>query len=246
MAYIFPDIEKRVYSKTFLKDVHVKFCFKKIKTFPDLSTFLGEEFQLSGDNIIGNEHVVTVNSNNGLIKFDFADEYCCVRMRYPAYCSFENLKPWLSKLFKYLLLLNVSSLDSLSICKYNELGYEIKGDNCIKLVHLLEPVFSDELRSRHSEQIEEAEANFEMVSRWEVLEKFSEDNPLHSSLFCEFGYNRKKASINTGVLTLRLTIEVAESIDVQSIDNVLVYLDKILFNSFYWCINKNFIKKMEK
>lgn len=246
MAYLFPNMEKQVYPKTFLKDVRVRFGFKKIKTLPDLSGFFSAEFQLNGENVIGDEHVVTVNSNNGLIKFDFADEYCCVRMRYPAYCSFESLKQWLPKLFRYMSVLNVSSLDSLSICKYNELGYEIREGSGVRLANLLEPVFSEELRSRHAGQIDEAESNFETVSRWEACEHFFGNDSQNSSLFCEFGYNRKTSSINKGVLTLRLTIEIANSINLQTVDKLLAYLDQILFNSFCWCIDKDFIKKMKR
>lgn len=243
MGYVFPNIKREIYSKTFLKDVRIKFGFCDCHQVPDLTSFFAREFQLKSK-IDGNFSGVIINSNNSLVKFEFTPNCCSVRVRYPAYRSFESILQWVPKLNKFLSVLGVSSLKSLSICKYNELEYEMPNGIDAELKILIHNVFSDEICKIHHKQIQKAGANFNTVSRWEVCGDIKGGDEWNSSFRYEMGYSRKSTDLNKGLLTLRTTLEAINPI-VLPIDNVLWEFNSVLDAGFQWIIRKEIIDRMK-
>lgn len=248
MSYIFKNIERKVYPNTFLKDVHIRMNFEgNLQTGSGLEDFFQSNFNLS---ILDKLpfHGIVVNSQDGLIGFDFSLEHLILTLRYPAYKQFEFALQWLDLIKKYLELLNIVDINHLSISKYNELGYTLpKG---VDVESVMREVFSKEMLKFAEEEngsLTSEKDGFSSTSRWEKFGSFDGADVWNSAFNFEFGFYRQVTTPLSGKLTLKTSIESKDVlIKRDDIKSVLSAFNDVLDRGFHWCVSDSIIKKMEE
>lgn len=246
MSYFFNEIQSKVYSKTFLKDVHVRLDYDLAHAgTSELVLFFQEKFSLS-INDSGEFNEMTVNSEDGLIRFDFSFNHVEMTLRHPAYKSFDVALQWLPLMQDFMRVLNVEQISKLSISKYNELGFALPDRN-IGISVIMREVFSQELLKAGDGNEDASDANFASMTRWEKFGRFGGDDDWNSVFSYEYGFSRKVTEPTKGCLTLKTIMESnGTSITIDALQGVMKEFNHILDRGFHWCVNKNIISKMEE
>lgn len=240
MAYPFPSIERKVYPKTFLKDVHILFCFSARNNIAELNAKVGEffntSFELEGITSSELEKGMEIFSKNGLVKFDFGTDTVELTVKQPEYRSYENISPLRRRMFEYLQLLEVSELQKLTMYKYNQLEYQAKNERLVK--NVMGNVFSNDLLS----DVEESKQGD--YTRWEKTKQYSDEQ---SQVTIEYGFRKDANDLNRGFLTLKTQIEsTKKSIALTDIEKEMDSFNQILDNGFHWCVKSEIINIMKQ
>ena len=246
MSYNFKEIEKKVYPKTFLKDVQILLEFDGcVGDVVTISEFIKSNFNLSvnGDLIYKG---IVINTEDTLIKFQFEQNLLKLTMRHPAYKQFAFALRWMPIILSYLQIVHVDGVKRLAISKYNELGYTLSGN--IDVAEIMRQVFSDELLNQgESKEWEQERMTFVDMTRWEKFGSIEGNDQWNSAFSYEYGFCRKANSNNTGSLTLKTIMESKNvAIELTELENVMIAFNDVLDRGFHWCVNENIIKKMEE
>lgn len=246
MGYIFEEIERKVYPKTFLKDVHIGLDFNG--SMPDRQSaadFFENNFKLSLD--ADSEYSsVTVNSEDGLIKFDFSLTHIELVMRHPAYRKFELALKWVSLMTDYLNLMDVGSVGKLTMSKYNELEYAIT-DGGPGVETVMRQVFSSDMLTFGGVNAVDEEKNFENMTRWEKFGTFEGHDAWDSLFSFEYGFSKRATDPLRGCLTLKTIIESRNTVlATHELEDTMQSFNYILDRGFHWCVTKEIISKIKE
>ena len=241
MSYTFNEIEKKIYPKTFLKDVHVRFDFDRANVdINKVVKFFNTRFNLSIDETQMFKELF-VNSDDELINFDFTVEHVEVTLRHPAYKSFDFALKWLPWMKDYMQTLNINTVNKVYISKYNELGFTLQ-DNSIGVEVIMGEVFSKELL----EKMNAEKKDFSSMTRWEMFDSVRGDDEWNSIFSYEYGFSRRANELTKGCLTLKTIMESNDvSIELNKLDEVSIKFNDILDRGFHWCVSKSIIERME-
>lgn len=247
MAYIFPDNEYMVYSKTFLKDVQVRLDFPCMElgiiSAPNVSQFFKNKFNFN-DNDITIEDIkkgFIVYTDDEQIQFDFGIEKVIITMKCPTYKSFDLALSLIEIVEEYLSILHVSKVSKLIISKYDEL--EFKNNRNYTMLNVMKNVFHNNLLTTINN---EKENPFKELVRWEKVLSFEGGDDTNSNLFIEFGFSLRGTERQHGALTLKTQISSRTIIETEKIKMVSKDYNRILDNAFHWCIRPEIIDIMKK
>lgn len=241
MGYPFPQVPHKVYSKTFLKDVHL--VFKYATVHPDetmlaeVRRYYEESFRIKTENVdIAKD--INIKSKDELIWFDFKWDELSICMKSPMYKSFELTLEVMEYALDFFKTIGVSVIEKVIFYKFNELSYNLAKD--VAVSEIMNQIFSKELLENMSAKDIESQKE---LSRWEkIINYYNKIN----SFTIEFGFNRDAKENNSGSLTLKTQIESSfSSLSVNDIEFVLREYNQILDNAFHWCVRPDIVKKME-
>lgn len=251
MSYPFPQIEQKIFKKTFLKDVWLNFNFNNF-TKGDLTrlhSFFSDNFKLSG---IKNEELetgVSVESDNKLVKFIFSPGDVKLKLIFPAYTNFSDIVRWLPTIVCYLKILNVDLIDSLSLRKYYQLNFTSSSESA-GVANVMKEIFSRQLLEAKCDTNEaymtfdDEAATFKGLGKWERNLFFEEDN---SRFKIEFGFSTYERNQEKGILTLKNIIETRNcNMSLEQLPHKLDELNLLLDQGFRWCVTDAIINQMEQ
>lgn len=246
MGYPFPNIKIKVYSKTFLKDVHIGVLFPEVPLSDDLQKSAGEFFaaEFGLPNVLMGEmpKAVSVFSKDDKIRFSFGLSRLGLRIKREAYRSFEDIAPLLNKTYKYLGVMGCQVVDKIIFSKYNELAYEAKQETAV--AEVMEGIFSADLLSSMTKRDRQVQKS---LSRWEKVIHAKGDDDTDSFFTIEYGFIKKPEGVEGSSLTLKTLIESQKSeIPVSSIPRVLTDYNQVLDNAFHWCVSDIVLNEMKK
>lgn len=243
MPYSFPHIERKVYPKTFLKDVHVIFGFDAVNNTAGLDAKVGdffkEVFSLKDITFHALEKGFRVFSNDGLIVFVFGTSSVELAVKQPEYGSYERIFPLRSLMIRFLQLFDVNELGKLVMYKYNELKYQAAGDDHGREV--MRNVFSDELLSDVGR---DGQGDY---TRMEKTVQIAEGEPGQSLFTVEYGFRRDADNQDMGFLTLKTRIEsTGDAIPLADAESKMASFNQVLDDGFHWCVKPEIINIMNQ
>ena len=253
MAFVFPKQKREIFQKTFLKDINIFFGFEPIETedcdAQKLVDFFSTEFSLEVDQ----EQLtsgVEIRSKDEQLRFSFGLGHTELKMKFPAYKSFEFALQWTQKMEKYLSVLGVSEITEIIIGKYNELQYKFRTGQMSSLGSAMKEVFSLDLLKcdfTDKDSFDNEALKFNGLARWEkrIVMNDEEISDIHFNI--EYGFKKSETQDGEGVLTLKTSINKrASSISTNSIKSHMNNLNEILDDGFLWCVDGNIITQMRK
>ena len=246
MAYPFPDIEIKVYSKTFLKDVHVGIMFKEIPLNETLKTksseFFCKEFGLKKLEVTKMPKAVSVFSKDEKIKFGFGLGRVDLTIKREAYRSLVDASPLGGKVYAYLKMVEQSEVRKVMLSKYNELDFEAK--DSMAIVDVMSSVFSKNLMRNVTQEDLSVQKE---LSRWEKVLLFKGEDASDSEFTIEYGFRKQPKEVGRNSLTLKTIIESnTESVEVSKVPALLTEYNQILDNAFHWSVSDQVISAMKK
>lgn len=241
MSYPFPPIERKVYPKTFLKDVHIIFRFAAINRTTELDAaveiFFRESFLLDGILISSLEKGMKVFSKDEQIIFFFGADFVELSIKQPEYVSYDHISPYRELLRNYLQTLKVGELKKLVMYKYNQLEYQANDEKQVK------DVICDVLNSELMSDVGDVLDNY---TRWEKTTHFSDDDS-QSQFTIEYGFRKDAQNPKNGALTMKTQIESMEdSITSTNVEEKMELFNHILDNGFHWCVVPEIINRMKE
>jgi len=246
MSYPFPKIERKVYNKTFLKDVQIKISYTPAiyddKVFERIHKFVETEF---GIDVHKNERKenFAIRANDGMITFLFENDSAYLKLRHPLYKSFESSEQYRDKLLKYIDTLGVGKIKRVEISKYNELHYKFE-ESKSSLKFVMENTFSEQLLNYGEGKKELDENFFNATSRWETAGSISGDDELQSKFTYQYGFCKDAESEQTGRLTLKTIMASEKDNSTKDLPTILEKLNLTIDEAFHWCIKKEIIDQM--
>ena len=242
MSYPFPSIERKVYPKTFLKDVHMTIRFDAMERTSELDAevekFFKESFSLEGISTSSLEKGIKVFSKNMQIVFGFGLNMVELTVKQPDYVSYTHIQPCRELMKKYLCVLKVKDLKGLMMYKYNQLEYQTTGDKQMKDV--MRDVFSGEL------MLDEEDIPTDNT-RWEKTRQIPDGNPVQSLFTIEYGYRKDAQDSRCGALTLKTQIEsTMDGIALTDVEKRMELFNQTLDDGFHWCVVPEIIKMMKE
>jgi len=244
MKYPFNPIERRVYPKTFLKDVRLAVYFVPV----DFSSVDKEQIKQFFDQFKGASIDVTklpegieLQSQDNYIRLNFSLASVEVMLRQPYYKKFEQAESFLGAISKFLEILSVRSLQKLSISKYNELKFQQSSED-YPILNIMKGVFSEELLNKMG-----AENNsFENMVRWEKALSFDGSEETGTLFYAECGFCKTEPNSLKGSLALTTRVESSIDVNVEKLIDTARFYNQILDESFHWCVTKEIIEKMSE
>lgn len=245
MAFFFPYIKRRVYPKTFLKDVHFICRFNKAEMSEEVKSsvqkFFFNSFKLEDIAVDGLNDMISLYSKDELIRYDFSLNSVELAIKQPLYKSYENTYSLRRLMLSFLSVLGIKELHKVIMYKYNQLEYQTTDNDPIKTV--MDGVFSNELLSDVSESDWEGQ---KLLARWERIKKET-DGDSQSMFTIEYGFRRKNSEQKRDALTLKTQIESQDSIiATDSLENLMQEYNQYLDNAFHWCVKPDIIEAMKK
>lgn len=241
MSYPFPPIERIVYPKTFLKDVHIIFHFDAMSRNSELDVavekFFEESFLLKGISISSLGKGMKVFSKDEQTIFIFGADFVELSVKQPEYVSYDHIFPYRELLRNYLQTLKVGELKKLVMYKYNQLEYQANDKKQTK------DVICDVL---NSELMSDARDVLDDYTRWEKTKHFS-DNDSQSQFTIEYGFRKDAQNPKNGALTMKIQIESMEDgITSTDVEKKMELFNQILDNGFHWCVVPEIINMMKE
>ena len=245
MVFPFPYVERMVYPKTFLRDVHFIFIFDSLITSDEQKTnihnFFISTFNLEDITIDDLGKNLCVYSKDEMIRFDFSMNHVELAIKQPLYRSYENVSIWRGLMFKFLRNLGIKELKKLIMYKYNELEYQSKDGR--KVNSVMSDVFSMQLMA----DISETDNNLEDLTRWEKTKIFVDEERSNSLFTIEYGFRKKNTEQKSDSLILKTQIESKDiGIALNNIEKMMTSFNQELDNGFHWCVNPDVIEIMKK
>lgn len=240
MAYPFNPADREIFKKTFLRDVVIFMSYAPIDdrdSFVNgLVPFISEKFEKA----VNKEEIkagIGIISEDKYVSFYFSDDKTMLRMRYPAYKSFDMAVHWLPLLKEYLNTIGVSKSLAVTISKFNELNFEMQKDNPIDVNAAMHAIFSNNL-------LENAAFN-NADSRCEK-DKVLVDEDSHTYIRLTYGFKKDDVKENKGSLIFKSAITYEFSGIEEITDIKLRELNDLLDGAFQWSVNDAVILNMRQ
>ena len=245
MVFPFPYVERMVYPKTFLRDVHFIFIFDPIimsnEKKNNIHFFFNTTFKLKDIIVDDLEKNLSVYSKDEMIRFDFSMNHIELAIKQPLYRSYENVSIWRDVMFKFLNVLGIKELKKVLMYKYNELVYQSKDHR--KVNEVMSDVFSSQLLA----DVSESDGNLDELTRWEKTKTFIDDENGYSIFTIEYGFRKKMTEQKKDALTLKTQIESGKDvISIEEVKEMMTSFNQNLDNGFHWCVNHDIIEIMKK
>ena len=204
----------------------------KLKSFFD--TF--QDSQVDLDNLPTGIRLFTADES---VVLEYTLNRVMVQIRQKAYKSFENMMELLSVAKRYLQILGISEVRSLSISKFNELKY-----NNSEGKYRLEDIMSIAFKNNLMQKIWSQDIEMKDLTRWEKSISMADDES-HSQFVIECGFQKKDAQNLSGSLTLKTLIESKAPVRIDDLADRATAYNQILDNAFHWCISDKIIQLMK-
>lgn len=253
MAFIFPKNDREIFPKTFLKDISVSFDFNKVSEERirnnSLTTFFSSKFEITGLDSEQFASGLEVQSQDEQVKFIFASDHVCLKMKFPAYRSFDFALQWLEYMLDYLRSLEVYEITSLIIGKYNQLQYEIPQNppKDISVGTVMKEIFSSALLKYDfgdETSFEKESEKFNSLARWEKRIIINDEEFPNLRFIIEYGFRESDDRRGKGELTLKTLINNESNISISEIKLTMNKLNEIIDDGFRWCVGDNIIEQM--
>lgn len=245
MAYPFPYVEREVYPKTFLKDVRIGLLFSKVPLTDALQNVIGDffanEFGLPDIKMVEIPMAASIFSKDNLIKFMFGLSGVELSIKRGAYRSFDDAAPFLHIVYKFLSIINRETVSKIYFSKFNELGYEVKGDKPV--LKVMEGIFSRKLLETVTSSDRQSQND---LSRWEKMVRYSGNDTTGSIFTIEYGFSKKPEGALESSLSLKTLIESQVEIPSSKLHAVLTEYNQVLDNAFHWCVSGQVLNAMKK
>lgn len=241
MGYTFPQVPYKVYTKTFLKDVHIIFKYSMVHPtdtiLANTKHFYEEDFNVTTQDVDVAEGVY-IKTKDDSLRFDFKWDSLTICMKSPLYKSIDLTIEVLRYALKFFKIIGVNTIEKLVFYKYNELAYNTTKE--IPVSKFMGEIFSKDLLDNMTS--EDIKAQVEL-SRWEKQIDFDDK---YSKFTIEFGFSRSDKESNTGSLALKTQIETENyTFPVDDIINTIKEYNQVLDNAFHWSVTKKIVKEME-
>lgn len=247
MSYPFPEIEYKVYAKTFLKDVSVFVSFPEIeldkKLEDDLRTYFSEEFNVSGEAGFENDKInspegLKIGSSDEYVIFSFLRDAALLKVKFPAYRSFDDISRFFPKLLGYMNILGVSDLITLRITKFNELHFDYKNDS-FPIKEIMGHIFSSPL-------MKEVNLDLHDLSVHPRLERNIDfcDEESCTKANITYGYAKNDFKPKSGSLTLKTSIENTNRLSLSDFENEIARYNNLVDRAYHWCITEDILNSM--
>lgn len=240
MGYQFPQVPYKVYSKTFLKDVHLVFKFATVYPNEILVTDAKRFFETNFNGVklknVDLSEGVNIKSTDELVWFDFKWDKLTICMKSPMYKSFDLTLVVMEYALEFFKVIGITTVESLIFYKFNELSYNVEKE--VAVSSIMKQIFSSDLLKMMTSEDVEAQKS---LSRWEKQISFDGDE---SRFVIEFGFSRTTKESNAGTLTLKTQIESKNTIHVDDMEETLRKFNQVLDNAFHWCVLPQIIKEM--
>lgn len=246
MSFPFPEIERRIYPWTFLKDVRVRFYFEPVPEFDRkaLDELLERNFgvEATSDLDFNIDHGIKIESREEDLCFNFEWDVFELKVRFPLYKSFDNIIQWIPLIKDYFKVRRINRFTSLAVGKFNELPYSLGENERLTVADAMREIFSGNLLD---DEFDEESRGFGQLKRWEKKKHYiNADSSLRTDFV--FGFSGKNENSSKGVLTL-LTIVSTAGVDVSLIDitECLSNMNIVADRAFHWSVTRSIIDKME-
>lgn len=249
MAYFFPSNHREIFPRTFLKDVYISFFFPETGQNQvdedSLRALYAGTFGLDYGDGKKVPESMEVRSQDELVKFVFDNRQVSLKMKFPAYKSFDFALRWLPVMCDYMASLGVDNVSRIEVGKYNELQYQLPAGGVVSSA--MKEIFSARLLGygmESSASFDEESSKFDGLARWEKRVVVADDDGT-SQLTIEYGFSEKDKQQNSGVLTLKTYMEsTCKETAVGELRERVKDYNAVLDNAFMWCVGDGIISKM--
>lgn len=249
MAYIFENVPRKVYPKTFLKDVQLSIYYSQFVVDEnqalELTRFFNEEFKVNFKEADFNKGVA-LNTIDEKIRCDFGPDHLRLVIKHPRYKSFDFISDYWFAVFERLLsITGVSEVTRITLSKYNELEFQMTNGQT-NVMDLLPYVFSKELLETAAPDRNNVTES-DTTIRWEGRGSHLNIDNQGGTFYYEFGFRRNVEKPVNGMFTLKTTVS---SVDMhfsfaQMCSQFRKY-NQILFDGFHWCVTESIVKNMSE
>lgn len=243
---IFPEIERKIYNWTFLKDVSLSILFNVNEKNIDedaISRFFKDNFKIAElkKQALGTDRGIRIQSEDKCIGFDFSFSKIELKIKYPLYKEFNNILTWLPVIMKFLSIADVNEVAQLSIRKYNELVFFMpNGRGDIPLA--MKEIFSSKLLG---ENFNMDVKSFSDLNRWERKLVVEDDSEISKVNIC-FGFCEKDGLSSGNALTLSTSITTHNwPTGNGELQSRLEEMNLVIDRAFRWCVTDSIINKMQ-
>lgn len=243
MATTFPESERRIYPKTFLKDVRLRLFFKETdrKSSKSILDFFNHHFgsTIDFEELKGG---VLFKSNTDPISVTVHVNCIEIMISRPLYKRFAQIREWLPKMLEYISAFGADKVDRICIIKYNELDFtHVQKD--FPVANVMKAVLNNNLISI----VEESDFNkFNSLTRWEKMLKFDNVNDGLYEAAIEFGFRQKPVPEKlSGSITLKTLVSSHHDYNLDVVDNRIIDMNNVLDDIFHWSVSQSIIDKMK-
>ena len=243
---IFPEIKRKIYNWTFLKDVSLSILFNVNEKNIDedaISRFFKDNFKIAElkKQALGTDKGIRIQSEDKCINFDFSFSKIELKIKYPLYREFNNMISWLPVILNFLRIAGVNEVSQLVIRKYNELVFSMpNGRGDIPLA--MKEIFSPKLLG---ENFNMDAKSFSDLNRWERKLVVSDDTE-RSQVNISFGFCEKDGVSSGSALTLSTSITTHDwTTGIVDLQSRLGEMNLVIDRVFRWCVTDSIINKMQ-
>lgn len=244
MTYKFKSVPRRVYPKTFLKDVQLSIFYPQqeicVEQKGNVIQFFKQTFGVPFD-VSDLDKGIAVSSTDNQIKCEFTFSRLKLTIRQLRYKSFNFISGYWFDIFRqYLNIIDVKEVSKVFLSKYNELEFQRK-EGQINAEELLNLVFSKDLLESSTTEMKD----FQNTVRWEAYGEIKGDDDTDSTFSYEYGYRINTENTTKGMVTLKTSVSSSEvHLTFEQVCEVLLYYNQILFDGYHWCVTESIVKNM--
>lgn len=240
----FPESNRMIYPKTFLKDVRLRLCFKETekKSVEAINAFFAKRFGAPDIDLKELSGGIRFTSNTSPIAVSVNIDWIEVMISRPLYKRFLQIKDWLPAMFEYINAFGANTIDRCFIIKYNELDFtHFQKDFPVEIV--MKQVLRDNLISTVDETDFE---KFYSLSRWEKMLNFENVNDIYQAGI-EFGFRRKPDPDKlNGSITLKTVIASTITEELDKVEGRISDMNNVIDDMFHWSVSDGIIETMKK
>lgn len=247
MKYPFVNKDYRTFPITFLQNVIVEWHYTSSKEviaekYDELFRFFKDGFNITLPSQDVLTFPITIGAKGHAINMSFGFDVFKLRVGIKEYKGFKTLMSFFENGIGFLNILQVSTIDELKIRKINIWPYEIPEDKNTGKDVLLQKIFSKDLLSGSKLNFSQGEN----VTQW-MKEKVFPQEELDgiNNLSLKYGFLSDEKP-NKGSIILDSVIEHREVVELSKVNQILIDVNQVLFDSYNWSVNPKIIELMDK
>lgn len=245
----FAFVPHKQYNNTFLQSVLLEFNFKPISNSDKDSDFrsrlenylystFGLKLQENTEALFWKEGI-SISRKDNISRWVFSNGCVIANIGVKDYVSFvDSILPQAFKMRTFLLkVMQIDKVEDLHVRKINVWQFHTNNGKDFKVEDIRKSVFSNNLlREKTNCELDEYEKSIQNFKKI----KFTSNS---YDVLIRHLYKR-----NSTFFSLFLDTEsiLKDKIEINNIENKLIELNDILFNTFHWCVNKPIISIMEE